>query len=94
MWMRWVVVMCAAIGMAACHTPYQPMGYRGGYEDTCSGATCVVTVRVRWRTTQGEAIVMANRRAGELCVGGYTPLEQMLNGRDQVTIVVRCAAAE
>ena len=59
-------------------TPYQPMGYRGGYEDSdLGGGRHRVTVRVNSNTSRGRALEYLHRRAGELCPDGFDLIDQL-----------------
>lgn len=62
----------AVVVVAACHTPYQAEGVRGGYSETQIAAdTWAVHARVNGFTDRGTAMEYAYRRAGELCPGGF-----------------------
>ncbi len=61
------------IGMVACATPYQPMGFRGGYAERPMGqGQFFVRVEVNGYTSLGLANEYLYRRANELCLrAGY-----------------------
>lgn len=98
-----VVLVCFA---AACATPYQPMGLRGGYEDsTVGGGVISIHVRGNGHTSSGTVMEYAYRRAGELCAAGFDIVDS--NGsvrsswqasgdtmrqvdRPEITMLVRC----
>ncbi|MFT3698054.1 MAG: hypothetical protein QM831_33240 [Kofleriaceae bacterium] len=99
-WLVWV---------AACATPYQAMGFRGGYEEhRLPDGAFAVHVRVNGYTDAGTALEYAYRRSTELCPGGFTALggEQsqstsyLVNrnsvqqiDKPEVTFLIRCNAA-
>jgi hypothetical protein len=102
--MRGAIVV--AVVVSGCSTPYQRMGFRGGYEDSSAGGnTHVVHVSVNAFTSQGRAISYAYQRANELCPTGYTLVDRASDSsstytrigdsvmemrKPEVTIVVRC----
>ncbi len=54
---------------AACMTPYQERGFRGGYSDTELGPNrFIVSFKGNGNTSLGDVYQMANRRAQEICV--------------------------
>ncbi|MBX3161184.1 MAG: hypothetical protein KF773_34805 [Deltaproteobacteria bacterium] len=58
--------------LAACATPYQPMGLTGGFEERrLSNGDYVVTVQVNGFTDRSTALEYLHRRAGELCPDGF-----------------------
>lgn len=55
--------------LAACATPYQAKGVRGGYQDEPLGdGTYLVTVNVNGYTSSATAFKYFERRAHEVCV--------------------------
>lgn len=96
--------------LAGCVTPYQPMGFSGGYEETPLGSdTYVVHASVNGYTSQGTAVQYAYRRAAELCPAGFDLADKSESStssywrtsygvqqinKPEVTIVVRCRAPE
>ena len=62
-----------ALALAGCSTPYQPMGFSGGYKERRMGEdSFFVEVRVNGYTSSGTANEYLHRRAQELCMGaGY-----------------------
>jgi hypothetical protein len=66
---RFVVVTLA---LSACMTPYQRMGFSGGYDEKMlDNGDYVVTVKVNGFTDRATALEYLHRRAGELCPQGF-----------------------
>lgn len=99
-------ILAMALMCTGCATPYAPMGFSGGYEETRISGGYVVHVSVNAFTSQGDAIAYAYRRAGELCRGGFevensatdSTSSYIVNkysvqqyNKPEVTIVIRCA---
>ena len=63
--------MLGALLLAACSTPYQPMGAMGGYADVRAGANgaVLVTFEGNGYTSESEVTKMWFRRAAEVCGG-------------------------
>lgn len=88
--------------MAACATPYQAKGFRGGYEETRLGADrWMINVEVNSYTSRSTAIEYTYRRAAELCPQGFDPIDAdrservvSYNGQDyakpNAVLVVQC----
>jgi hypothetical protein len=105
------VIGSMLILVAGCRypTPYQPMGYRGGYSDEQLGnGDYLVKVKVNGFTSSGTAFEYLHRRAGELCPSGYDIIDRSSgdNGgllvtqnyvssvhKPEVDAVVRCKRA-
>lgn len=63
--------------LVACRTPYQSMGFRGGYRDKSLGPDrYLVEVEVNGFTSRGRALEYLHRRAGELCPMGYVVVDR------------------
>lgn len=76
--------------LASCATPYQQMGYRGGYSDRrIAENTYVIRARVNGFTGEDTAVEYAHRRAGELCPAGYDVIDSKVD-ESPVVITVRC----
>jgi len=81
--------------LASCATPYQEMGFTGGYETrNLGGGVVSVHVRVNGYSTDGAALEYAYRRAGEVCPAGYDVVNAEA-ARDRAdkpefTLLVRC----
>lgn len=98
-------VVVAMLG-AGCATPYQPMAFSGGVEETALGNSMyVVHASVNGYTSQGTAVQYAYRRAAELCPAGFDLSDKSESStssywrtgygvqqinKPEVTIVVRC----
>ncbi len=68
-----MVVVSATIG---CATPYQSMGFRGGYAESMAGpGQYVVRAKVNGFTSQGTAMAYAYQRSAELCPGGFDVID-------------------
>lgn len=69
--------------ITGCSTPYQKMGFRGGYEDTpIKGNLYYVNVQTNGFTSQITAVQYFHRRAKELCIeNGYADY-RIFNERD------------
>jgi len=66
------------LGLAACATPYQPMGFAGGYVDEQVGpGEYMIRFAGNGFTSMGLSYQYVMRRAGELCPGGYEVLDRM-----------------
>jgi hypothetical protein len=77
----------AAAVLAGCATPYQQMGFSGGYRDKAIGPrTHSIDVQVNGYTSAGTALEYAYRRAGELCPSGYDVMNSIA---DKKTSYVR-----
>ena len=80
---------------ASC-TPYQTTGLLGGYEDVELGeGRYKVTFVGNGYTSTNRAIEMAQKRAYELCKGGFDTLEReilgdSLLGKPTVSLIVQC----
>lgn len=62
------VGLVLVMAIAGCATPYQEMGWRGGYDQSHLGpGMWSVRVEVNAHTSAGTALEYAYRRAGELC---------------------------
>jgi hypothetical protein len=75
----------AALLLAACATPYQPMGYSGGYsESKTAPGEYAVRVKVNGYTSGATAEAYFHRRAMELCQAeGFTGYDHdVRNGAD------------
>jgi hypothetical protein len=76
--------------LLACATPYQPIGFRGGYSDfeVEPGIHYVV---FEGNAHTGHAVVMQywHRRAGEICdgSGSYEILSQSDISREQLVLI-------
>lgn len=59
--------------VAACATPYQQMGFRGGYQDQPLGeGRYLIEVKVNGYTSAGTAMGYLHRRSAEVCkAAGY-----------------------
>ncbi len=69
-----VAAVLAVASVAACRTPYQPLGTRGGFrEERLSPDTFFVEVIVNTNTSTGTARGYLYRRAQELCHGAGYP---------------------
>lgn len=68
-----IVLVAVTLALAGCATPYQPMGFSGGYRDRrMSEDSFFIEVRVNGYTSSGTANEYLNRRAQELCLkAGY-----------------------
>jgi len=96
--------------LASCATPYQRMGFMGGYSDRKIGPmTHSIDVQVNGYTSAGTALEYAYRRAGELCPDGYVVLNALadksstaiVNGntvneidKPEVALIVQCKEQE
>lgn len=60
-----------ALTLAACATPYQSSGFRGGYSEKRIGNRWLIRVEVNGFTSMETAIEYSYRRAEELCPGGF-----------------------
>src|SRR5690606_4541529 len=70
------LVIAAALALVGCSTPYQQMGFRGGYRDRpMGGGRYLVEVRVNGYTSSGTALEYLHRRATELCGGANYVVE-------------------
>lgn len=98
------IVLAALAGGCFSETPYQPMGYRGGYEDSdLGGGRHRITVRVNSNTSRGRALEYLHRRAGELCQDGYDLVDRlsgdngdvlMNDSKPEVNAIVACRGFE
>lgn len=71
--MRRLVVV---IAVAACSTPYQPMGARGGVEAVALGqGRWLITASGNGFTSRSTVVRYTYRRAAELCRFGFTPVD-------------------
>lgn len=66
---RVVGAMVCTLAVSGCaSTPYQPMGFRGGYQDESLGdGTYLVTVQVNAYTDASTAYRYFHRRSADLC---------------------------
>lgn len=67
------MVLVVVLGCGGCATPYQQMGFRGGYRDRqLSEGRFFVEVRVNAYASSGTALEYLHRRARDLCTAaGY-----------------------
>ena len=75
--MRWIAG-AALVATMGCATPYQPAGYRGGYEDfQIPGRPGVIYLSFSGNgfTSRARVTQLWYQRAQELCPGGYDVLE-------------------
>lgn len=62
------MILALAIFAFGCATPYQPRGFRGGYEDAALGSKRhLVRVHVNRHTSMEQAFGHWRRRADEIC---------------------------
>lgn len=67
----------AATLCCGCRTPYQSMGFTGGYRDQQIGPNeYEITVKVNGFTDRGTALEYLHRRADELCPAGYDIMDR------------------
>lgn len=68
---------------AACATPYQASGFRGGYEDRdLGGGRWMISVEVNSYTSRSTAAEYTYRRAGELCPYGFDLIDADRSSRN------------
>ncbi len=64
-----MILVLILVTLSGCATPYQPMGWKGGYEETPAGDNkYIVEFRGNAHVGKTQARNYALRRAGELCV--------------------------
>lgn len=70
--------MMMLVLLAGCATPYQRMGWSGGYEDrVMAPGVYLVTVNVNGYTSASTAFEYLQRRSYELCPTGFTVQSSM-----------------
>ncbi|MBX3159539.1 MAG: hypothetical protein KF773_26445 [Deltaproteobacteria bacterium] len=84
--MRKLMATIGAAG-AACATPYQPMGFTGGYADRrMPNGDYLVTVKVNGFTDRATAMEYLHRRAGEICPQGYDLIDRSSGDNGGITV--------
>ncbi len=101
-----VFSICSVSALFACATvtPYQPLGFSGGYSDVSLGVgRHQITIEGNGHTPQSTLVRHFHRRAESLCGGGYDTEIQNTNtthqqigryttvNRHSVTGIVACA---
>jgi uncharacterized protein YceK len=84
--MRTVLVLMIVALLTGCATPYQHMGFLGGYEDAhIKDNIYYVSVSTNGWTSQLTAVQYFNRRAKEVCVENGFQDYRVYNERDTST---------
>src|SRR3569832_882870 len=73
--------------LVGCATPYQQMGFSGGYADKEIGNNrYLVTVKVNGFTDRATALEYLDRRAAELCPTGYDIVDRAAGDNGGVVV--------
>jgi hypothetical protein len=74
---RYILTLIMAISISSCITPYQKMGFRGGYKNTqVQPDLYFIEVQVNGFSGKTRAVEYWHKRASELCPGGYEMIQQ------------------